>query len=179
MNTFETDTIYVNLNSGAAESVKQYYADLGWQVSGERKKRLRKNFIQVAFSRPHGIADKDELLLLQVRLDIALNRMGKISAGRKSRAVWAGTCLGLAALVFFLQGALLFTLFTVGTATAVFGGLALLFGVMTAVSGGVIAAKLYRADGIICAEEVFEQLEIIRDIRVRARGLRRADDGQE
>lgn len=177
MDTTEMDTVYVNVNGSAAAHVKECYGDLGWQVSGERKKKLPKSFIQVAFTRPRSLKCRDELLLLQVRLDIALNQMGKSLSSRKKHAVFAGLCLGVAALIFFVQGVLLFVFFT-DVASLVCGSLACLFGVLSVVSCGLVSNSLYKADCKICAEEIKEQLTVVEGIRKRAVELRRGEDGQ-
>lgn len=175
MATEERDTVFVNLNGSAAEHVKECYGDLGWQVNGERSKKRRKSSVQVEFCRPHSIPDKDELILLQVRLDVTLNAIGKIAKSRRRRAAATGVCLGLAALLFIGLGAVIICMFS-GAVAAVLGGLSCLFGVITAIFGGISAAKIYRLDCYKCSVEIDKKMEYIDEICQRARMVRGVND---
>lgn len=148
MDTMDKDTVCVNLNSLAAEQVKQCYGELGWQVCGERKKKFNKNVVQVKFCRPHFINFKDELLLLQVRIDIEFNQMGKIAANRLRRSALSGAAFGAVSLLFFAWSALLFTVFSSGAASVILAAAACLFGVCSAVAGGLFSYKFFKVDTV-------------------------------
>ena len=77
MELFEKDFIKVKSKREAAEHLERCYGDFGWSLTEKKDDKLYYDTVHMAFSRPHGMPYKDELQLLQVRLELAFNKTGK------------------------------------------------------------------------------------------------------
>lgn len=171
MDGWERDKISLNLRREAAEHVEECYRDLGWQVDGVREDKSDEGMLTVDFFRPHKIDNKDELQLLQVRLDIALNDIGKNVARRSLRAMWTGLVLGIATLAFLLQGVMMLVLFS-GAAAIAFGVIACACGVACGALCTVFTVKLYKIDCAKSERYIEVKTGEIGEICARAKFLR-------
>ncbi|MCD8308074.1 MAG: hypothetical protein LUD51_07620 [Clostridia bacterium] len=96
----EYDHIYVTVRKDRVRELKYCYEQFGWKEVEREEHRVYANLVDMTFRRPHKIADKDELQLLQVHLEEALNVVGKYEKAprRKTKAfVWS-----LSVLAFLL-----------------------------------------------------------------------------
>ncbi len=86
MNIFDSDFISIKGKKQAAEHIIGCYGKFGWKLVEQKDDKIYGDVTHMTFMRPHFIKNKDELQLLQVRLEIAYNNMGKFSAKCKTRA---------------------------------------------------------------------------------------------
>ncbi len=92
------DSISLVLKKEALENMLSYYAELGWSEYERHEDSRYFDLIHVKLVRPHKIANKDKLQLLQVKLEAAVNRLGQDRRHKHSRSV----IFGLTALVISL-----------------------------------------------------------------------------
>jgi len=170
VNIMEEDVLRIRVNRRATGYVRECYADFGWETVKEKTSRFTKSLC-VWYRRPHFIPHKDELQLLQVRLESALNNTGKILVGRRTRAFLYGLLFALAAVLFFVGAGLLFSFYRGGLAI-VFGCISVFFGLAACVAGKIISQKAYRADVRESKILLAEQFEVMYKLRARALELR-------
>ncbi len=174
MDLTEQDVINLTVKRKAAGYIETCYGDFGWVKTGEGK-CWRRDKLKMSFARPHFIAFKDELQLLQVRLEIAFNDTAKIRSATYSRAASIGIGFGLLALVLAVEGIMLLLMFS-GLAAVMFGALCWV-AAAGCIIGGIFLCrtviKIDRADG----EKLnLQELKEIAELRRRAAELRGTED---
>ncbi len=95
MHELEFDTIEFKLRRDKAEEIRSRLACFGWELEREKADRFSSEIVHVRFVRPHKVAQKDRLQLLQVRVEIALKRQAKYEHIAQSRAAAFGLVFGL------------------------------------------------------------------------------------
>lgn len=70
---FKDDKLSVAIKADVAEEIKGAYCALGWELKEEYDDKRYGDLVHMDFTRPHLIAEKDRLQLLQVRLEVAVN----------------------------------------------------------------------------------------------------------
>lgn len=169
------DVIRIKVRKDAAEYLTECYGDFGWSLKSEEPARIGKKTAHLTFSRPHYIADKDDLQLLQVRLEAALNNTGIIAAAKFHRAIFAAISLTLLAALFTAAGCLLLTIYE-GLLFTALGIICSVCAVCAAISAVVVTKRVYRRDLDDSKALVAQQSEKIEEIRSRARIIRGAGE---
>lgn len=100
----EYDHIYVTVRRDKLKELKFAYEEFGWEEVEREEHTVYENLLDMTFRRPHRIADKDELLLLQVHLEEALNAVGKYERAPKRKTKAFCTCLGILAFLLLAIG---------------------------------------------------------------------------
>ncbi len=100
----EYDHIYVTVRRDKLKELKFCYEQFGWEEVECQEHTVYENLLDMTFRRPHKIADKDELQLLQVHLEEALNAVGKYENAPKIRTKAFASCLGVLAFLLIAIG---------------------------------------------------------------------------
>ena len=169
--TFENDTISIKSKRRAAEHIIERYGDFGWSLTERNDDKLYENIVHLTFTRPHTIENRDELQLLQVRLEIAYNDMGRFSAKIPVRATLAGILLGLLALGLIAGGILLLLLLE-GTMSLIFCTLLCVMAAAVAILCVILARTALKRDRVKYSCLIEEQVQKIEELCKRARALR-------
>ncbi len=170
MDLFESDYITVTGKINAADHIIANYRDFGWTLTERRDDKLYCDVTHMSFTRPHFIENKDELQLMQVRLEIAYNTAGKYSHKTVSRAVSLGNLAGLIAILLTVGGVLL--MLSEALLSYIFGPVLCAVGVAEAVVGELIAYRVYKADKKKYSLLIKQESQKIESLCTRARELR-------
>lgn len=171
MKFMKNDTIQVAIKKQARNYVLRYYAAFGWEFVEEKEDTRYEDTAHLSFERPHYIDNKDDLHLLQAKLEIAMNKAGKYESRKNTRATIFGIMTGLLAAGFMAGGVCLIVLF--GTViTILFGGCACIFGVALSVVCGVFSYKIYKQDTKKYNELMRAEIEKIENYCNRAKTIR-------
>ncbi|MCD8295139.1 MAG: hypothetical protein LUE27_07865 [Clostridia bacterium] len=100
----EYDHIYVTVRRDKLKDLKVCYEQFGWEEVECQEHKVYDNLLDMTFRRPHKIADKDELQLLQVHLEEALNAVGKYEKAPKRKTRAFVSCLGVLAFLLLAIG---------------------------------------------------------------------------
>ena len=168
---FENDTLSVKSKKSAAEHIIERYDDFGWTLTKREDDKLYDNITHLTFTRPHLIENRDGLQLLQVRLEIAYNAMGKLSAKIPARASLLGSFFALLALGCIAGGVLLFVLIS-GTLPIILGSILCAVGITLGIAGGLLTNRIYKKDKEKYTLLIEEQVKKIDGLCVAARSLR-------
>ena len=171
MNIFEEDTISVKSKKQAAEHIVRRYGDFGWKLTEKNDDRLYEDVTHMTFTRPHFLENRDKLQLLQVRLEIAYNNMGKLSSKSRVRASLFSSLFALLC-VSCVAGGLVLILLLDGLLPIIFGSLFCVVGLAVCVLGGIFSHRIYRKDKKKYGLLIQEQLETIDGLCRQARSLR-------
>lgn len=170
MNLFESDTITVTGKKQAADDIIKCYGDFGWRLTENKEDRLYADIKHMTFTRPHFIESKDELQLLQVRLEIAFNSMGKLARKINNRAAL------LVTLVFFITAAFVcggvFLILYGGLVPVISGAVICALGAAVAAAGGISANRVYKKDKVKYTYLIENELQKIENLCNRAKELR-------
>lgn len=145
MELFENDYISITGKKAAAEHIEKCYGDFGWSLKEKKDDKLYGDTVHMTFSRPHCIAGKDELQLLQVRLEIAYNKTGKYNEKKKYGALICGNFYLFAALIFICCG-VCFIIFDRNLFTVIAASILFAIGAATLILGAIVAAGVYKHD---------------------------------
>ena len=104
MKFMKNDTIQVAIKKQARNYVLRYYAAFGWEFVEEKEDTRYEDTAHLSFERPHYIDNKDDLHLLQAKLEIAMNKAGKYESRKNTRATIFGIMTGLLAAGFMAGG---------------------------------------------------------------------------
>lgn len=99
MQDLHYDTIEFTLKRERAGEIEAQLACFGWEIEREWDAKLYSDLVHVRFKRPHRVESKDRLQLLQVRVEIALNKQVKYERTMDSRALIFGLSLAVLALL--------------------------------------------------------------------------------
>ena len=105
---YEYDHIALDVKREKAERFRRCCEEFGWEQEERRADRRYADIVHLRFRRPHVVAHKDALQLLQVRMEIAWNTVGRCESALSRRAA----CIRLSAAwllsVCWLRGSLCF-----------------------------------------------------------------------
>lgn len=161
MELFENDFISITGRKPAAEHIEKCYGDFGWTLIKKTDDKLYDDTVHMTFSRPHSMPHKDELQLLQVRLEIAYNKMGKYTRKIKYGALICGNFYLFAALIFICCGVCLIALER-SLFTVIAGSILFALSVSTLILGAAIAVGVYKHDKIkydLLIDEVEKEMD--------------------
>lgn len=98
----EKDNLYIYVKKDKKELIEKCYKSLGWQKVAEQENEKYEDTINLNYSRPHQIKNKDALQLLQVYVEADLNEIGKIEKYKHTKTLSLGFTVGVlsAALLF-------------------------------------------------------------------------------
>ncbi len=147
-----------------------HYAALGWVCVDSRDDKIYKDFKCVVMRRPHCVAHKDELQLLQVYLESAWNRIGRAEANPCPKTLAAGLVFGVISLTAMVLG-LLCGLSVLHFINSFWGYILFGAGAVLAVINAVICAKAYRRELLKTREEAVEAARIIERVHLDAAAL--------
>ena len=168
---FEDDKVTIKSKRQAAEHIIGRYGDLGWTLEERADDKIYENIVHLTFTRPHFIENRDELQLLQVRLDIAYNAMGRYSAKIPARASLLGSILGLLAMGFISGGVLVIVLLG-GLLTVISGALMCAAGVGSGILSVVLSARIHKKDRAKYSALIEDEVKKIDGLCSTARALR-------
>lgn len=99
---YDSLTLYVKKNK--VKQVIEYYKVFKWELISETENKRYEDIVDLTFSRPHKIDNKDELQLQQIYMEEKLNEIGRLEKHRHSAITSLGLCLGVLALACILVG---------------------------------------------------------------------------
>lgn len=167
---FGNDVINVTGNKQAAESIIQRYGDFGWKLTENRQDKLYADTVHMTFTRPHFIKNKDELQLLQVRLEIAYNNTGKLAWKCRHCAALIVALVTLLVAAYIVGG--VFLVLNGGLYPIIFGAVSFALGAALAASGGIYAGKIYKRDVKKYTVLIKKELDKIDGLCAQAKALR-------
>lgn len=83
---YEYDHIALDVKREKAERFRRCCEEFGWEQEERRADRRYADIVHLRFRRPHVVAHKDALQLLQVRMEIAWNTVGRCESALSHRA---------------------------------------------------------------------------------------------
>ncbi|MEG1527542.1 MAG: hypothetical protein RR248_02350 [Clostridia bacterium] len=101
------DYLTIAIKTDKPNEILSCYKDFCWEVIESADDDQFDDIIHVSFRRKHKIANKDRLQLLQVNMETALNKLGKICKNKHSKSAWLGIPLGICDCGLAIGGILL------------------------------------------------------------------------
>ena len=101
---YDSLTIYVKHQK--KDEIIEYYKILGYTLCEVQENKRYEDIVDLTFTRPHKIENKDELQLLQVYMEEKLNEMAKLEKHKNSKTTIFGLCFGSFAILFLILGIL-------------------------------------------------------------------------
>lgn len=98
------DSLHVTVKKAKIDELIAHYAAFGWECIDYEEDGLYDDIIHLSLRRPHKIEHKDELQLMQVYLESALNKKGGAEANPCPKALAFGLTLGAVALTMIIVG---------------------------------------------------------------------------
>lgn len=175
MDENERDKITVSVKNPAAENAKHCYAAFGWTLEQDAEDDKYGDVRTLHFSRPHFLPHKDELQLLQVRLEIALNNVGFYDAKKNSRATVCGLLFAFLAAALLAVGIWLLRAFSGATYT-VCGILLLAVAAAVVTCNSVLMHRIRQHDEVRCNALIQAEKQKIALLCVRAEELRKGEE---
>ena len=173
MSLLDNDLIRVNVKREVCERVIHYYNDFGWKLLEEKDDKRYFDLIHPTFVRPHYIDNKDDLCILQARLELAMNRIALHRGKIRSRATIFGGILGVLCL-FLSVGGLLSMIFSSGLSMMIFGVLMVIFGASMSAYTYFLIRRIYKKDSEKYQKLIDNERTIIKEYRDEARRIRGA-----
>ncbi len=96
------DRLFVTVKLNKLEEPEKCYDALGWECV--EKKTVRGGRVQINYRRPHRVENKDELQLLQVYLEAALNEEGKMDSRSMPHTAAVGIITGFLTVALVVLG---------------------------------------------------------------------------
>ena len=93
-NNLELDYQTIVIKKEKAEDIIKKYECFGWVKLKEKQHPQYENLLEVVFSRPHKIANKDALQFLQVNMEVNIINQGRLEKTKHSKSL--SLCLSLA-----------------------------------------------------------------------------------
>lgn len=83
----DLDRLYVTVKRDKLDDCLNSYRAFGWILQSSEPHRIYENLVNLSFRRPHKIINKDDLQLLQVYYETAINSIGKLEKLPRPRTV--------------------------------------------------------------------------------------------
>lgn len=99
---FDTLTLYVKRNK--VEDIIEHYKVFGWELSEQSENAKYEDIVDLTFTRPHKIENKDEIQLRQVYMEEHLNELGKLERHKHAKTTAIGLCVGVLSLILLALG---------------------------------------------------------------------------
>lgn len=174
------DRLFVTVRSDKCKELVGYYRAFGWESVACEKYGVHDNLLNMEFRRPHRIAEKDALQLLQVYLEAALNTIGGLERIFHPYTVVFGLTVSLLACGLIAAGLCLVFLLTAALYVA-FGWALAGAGVAVGLVAGFGTAKIWHIEDRISTARLQTAQEEIRyscaeAARITGTGGAEADD---
>ena len=95
-------TLYVKKKK--LKEIIKHYQVFGWTLIEEEENKRYEDIVDLTFTRPHKIDNKDELQLQQIYMEERLNKIGKLERHKHARTTSFGLCFGLIILATIIFG---------------------------------------------------------------------------
>ena len=164
------DTLFVDMKKSEEERMVKYYEAFGWQVYERKASRRKSGSVNICFVRPHKIRNKDALSLLQVKMELAVNRFAVIKKRTRGIAFALGAFLASLTLFFLASGVSVF-LSSNGSFGRVFGSLTAIASVLSTPFSAKLLGKYTGRAEKRCQAVYTETGAHIAGILALARGL--------
>ena len=171
----ENDSLTIYVKKSKSNEIKENYSLFGWQVVSEAENRSYEDILDITFSRPHKIKNKDELQLLQVYLEDKLNSLAKLERNKTPKTTAFGLFFGVLGIIFSIFGALF--AFNLLSGLSTFCSITIsCVGIVFLILTLLITPKLYKKE-IISFKNKFSELENnIQNICEKANSLFRGEN---
>ena len=100
------DTLDITVRTDKEWDVRQRYKKFGWVQYDSSQDALYDNLVHISYYRPHKIAHKDELQLLQVNMEMAINSLSKAERYKNLKSMVCGSVIAIFTILFVLFGTL-------------------------------------------------------------------------
>lgn len=145
--TVEYDDLYVTIRRDKLDDCLRYYRALGWEVFSFEEHKVYYNLFNIVLRRPHKIEGKDELQLLQVYLETALNSIGRLE--RKPRPLTVTVVTVFTVLIAgLITVGLCFALLSDLVTYIIIGWICVGLGIFLIIPAVPVTVVLYRLDGL-------------------------------
>lgn len=101
------DSLFVTVKLNKLDEIEKYYSALGWECVDSRDDKIYGDIIHLTLRRPHFIAQKDKLQLLQVYMEAALNDVGRLEANPRPKTLFVASICTLLLIAITVPGILL------------------------------------------------------------------------
>lgn len=141
------DYLNVTVRRDKARELVLYYRTFGWEKTAVAIHGVTENLLDMSFRRPHKIENKDELQLLQVYLETALNTVGRLERIPRPRTLAFNLALSLLNAALIVAGLCLALVYD-ATSCIVTGWILVGLGCAFIVLVVYWTSKLYHIEGL-------------------------------
>lgn len=164
------DYLFITVKKSKLERLKTHYRQLGWEDTEMHEDARYDDITHISLRRPHKIENKDELQLMQVYLEAAWNKIGKIENNPRPKTLIAGLGLGLLSAALLVVGICLILLGQSKILLA-WGVVSAVAAIVAAVLCTVFTVILFKREGKKSAAELEAAKREIEAICLKAREL--------
>lgn len=104
INYKEFDTLTIYAKKDRLDSIIDHYKIFGWEIVCQNENTRYEDIVDITFSRPHKIKNKDELQLYQVYMEDKLNELAKVELNKHSKSLSVGLSIGVISLAIIILG---------------------------------------------------------------------------
>lgn len=141
----ERDSLTLYVKRTLANEIVEYYNILGWELDEERDNKRYEDIVDLVFSRPHKIENKDELQLFQVYMEERINKLAKLGKYKHTLTTSLGLCFGVIGLALIAFG-LLISLNVLHILNLIFGICFASAGLIIVVTGSCIIPRIFKKE---------------------------------
>lgn len=163
----EYDNLNVAVRRDKVHDLMRYYRALGWENTAVREYGSSGRLLDMSFRRPHFIAQRDQLQLLQVYLETALNTEGWLERMPRPKTFFFCLFGGLLSLALIAAG-LSFVFLAQTLRPFVFGWVLFGMGAAFALTDALFTVQFYRLEGVVVAKRWKEAKEEIERVCAEA-----------
>ncbi len=174
-NKFDYITIFIK--KSMADEIKQSYAHFEWSVFDEKENDRYEDILDITFSRPHNIKNKDDLQILQMYTEDGFNKLGKLEKTKHSKTLITALTTEVIGFFLFACGLLTalnllpFGILWLSITSAVIGGLSM-------IAGAVIMPIIFKKE-IVSYEKTKQKLyDEIKQVHNRVENLKGGDNNE-
>lgn len=139
------DSLKLYAKKDKADEIIYNYKVFGWQLENNEENSRYEDIVDLTFYRPHKIANKDELQLLQVYMEDKLNSIAKLARNKFSLTISTALCLGVFSIVILTLGVL--ACFNVLPFLNLIGGILIsTFGFILGVLAIILSPKIFKKE---------------------------------
>lgn len=139
------DWIKLSTKKNKQQEVEKYYAGFGWNKVEEQSDKIYEDIVHLTFNRNHKIKNKDELQLLQVKLNNSLNKIAKYEKYKNIKSKCLSLTINIICAILIIWG-IIIPLKNLSVINIIISSILVILGLFGFIINGIIIEKLRKKE---------------------------------
>lgn len=164
------DRLDIYAKKEKVDGITKCYESFSWKLVETEQNKKYADTVELTFTRPHKIPNKDDLLYSQIDMENTLNDLGKLKRNKHARSTALGLFMGILSAILLGVGIKSFFV-TTGTLWLILSGVLTGTGIILAIITAIVSRKKYKNEELSYERKKEALNEKLEDICKNAKTL--------